>query len=605
MPVIAIYVRVSTQRQAQSQSTEQQLERLRAYVLAQNWDLAPEYIFRDDGYSGGILQRPGLDRLRDAVASARIDRILITAPDRLARNYVHQVLLVEELQRHGAEVEFLDRPMSRDPHDQLLLQIRGAVAEYERTLIAERMRRGRLRKLRAGTLLPWTRPPYGYRQDPDRPRDPTGVRIDEAQAAVVRDLFVWYADEGATILTLIRRLAQLGITSPKGCPTWSPSALRGLLTNPVYTGQVFANRGRMSPSRTRRSALLPVGRRGSTRHCADPAQWIAVARVPALITQEQFDRAAERLVYNRQMARRNNRVHPYLLRGLVSCGHCRHSCMGRQQPPAYAYYLCRTKAQRRYLAPGERCPARYIPARALEELVWADLCCVLEHPDMIAEAMERARGGHWLPQEWQARCANLQRGRASLGQQIERLTEAYLAGVVGLGEYERRRREAEARLLALEQQEQALLADAERHSETVTLATHADVFCRRVRDGLEAADFQRKRALLELLVDRVVVTDSAVEIRYVFPTGPEGEREPFCRLRTDYLEALLALEPGGRVRSLLRRPRCNQPHRALGSDARLHRRAGACLGRRGQRGAGWSSAGPLARGLLDQDPPQG
>ena len=160
MPVIAIYVRVSTPRQAQSQSTEQQLERLRAYVLAQNWDLAPEHIFRDDGYSGGILQRPGLDRLRDAVASARIDRILITAPDRLARNYVHQVLLVEELQRHGAEVEFLDRPMSRDPHDQLLLQIRGAVAEYERTLIAERMRRGRLRRLEAGTLLPWTQPPW-------------------------------------------------------------------------------------------------------------------------------------------------------------------------------------------------------------------------------------------------------------------------------------------------------------------------------------------------------------------------------------------------------------------------------------------------------------
>jgi site-specific DNA recombinase len=190
MPVIAIYVRVSTQRQAQSQSIEQQLERLQAYVLAQDWDLASEHIFRDDGYSGGILQRPGLDRLRDAVASARIDRILITAPDRLARNYVHQVLLVEELQRYGAEVEFLDRPMSQDPHDQLLLQIRGAVAEYERTLINERMRRGRLRKLRAGTLLPWTQPPYGYCLDPDRPRDPAGVRIDEAQAAVVRDLFV-------------------------------------------------------------------------------------------------------------------------------------------------------------------------------------------------------------------------------------------------------------------------------------------------------------------------------------------------------------------------------------------------------------------------------
>jgi site-specific DNA recombinase len=567
--VTAIYVRVSTPRQAQSQSTEQQLERLRAYVLAQNWDLAPEHIFRDDGYSGGILQRPGLDRLRDAVASAQIDRILITAPDRLARNYVHQVLLVEELQRHGAEVEFLDRPMSRDPHDQLLLQIRGAVAEYERTLIAERMRRGRLRRLEAGTLLPWTQPPYGYRLDPDRPRDPTGVRIDEAQAAVVRDLFVWYADEGATILALIRRLARLGIPSPKGCPTWSPSALRGLLTNPTYTGQVFANRGCMSPSRMRRSALLPVGRRGSTRHHADPAQWIAVARVPALITQEQFDRAAERLVYNRQMARRNNWVHPYLLRGLVSCGHCQHSCMGRQRPPAYAYYLCRTKAQRRYLTPSDRCPARYIPASALEELVWADLCRVLEHPEMIAEAMERARGSHWLPQEWQARRANLQRGRASLGQQIERRTEAYLAGIVGLGEYERRRREAEARLLALEQQEQELLADAARHSETITLAAHADVFCQRVRDGLATADFERKRALLELLVDRVVVTDSAVEIRYVFPTSPEGEREPFCRLRTDYLQALPAVGGEGRLRPPVQGP-VRRPGLRVRPDRRNH-----------------------------------
>jgi site-specific DNA recombinase len=174
-----------------------------------------EHVFRDDGHSGATLRRPGLDQLRDAATSARFERIGITAPDRLARNYVHQVLLVEELQRYGAEVEFLDRPMSQDPHDQpmsqdphdqLLLQIRGAVAEYERTLINERMRRGRLRKLHAGTLLPWTQPPYGYRLDPDRPRDPAGVRLDEAQAALVRDLFAWYGDEGATLLGLRKRL---------------------------------------------------------------------------------------------------------------------------------------------------------------------------------------------------------------------------------------------------------------------------------------------------------------------------------------------------------------------------------------------------------------
>ena len=108
------------------------------------------------------------ERLRDRVALRDLDGILITAPDRLARNYVHQVLLLEEITATGCQVHFLDRPMSQDPHDQLLLQIRGAVAEYERSLIAERMRRGRLRKLQAGVLLPWVRVPYGYRVDPDR-----------------------------------------------------------------------------------------------------------------------------------------------------------------------------------------------------------------------------------------------------------------------------------------------------------------------------------------------------------------------------------------------------------------------------------------------------
>lgn len=207
---VAIYARVSTQRQAEAQSTEQQIDRLRAHAAGQGWSLAADGVFRDDGYGGASLRRPGLDRLRDVAAGARLDRILITEPDRLARNYVHQVLLVEELQKHGAVVDFLDGPMSRDPHDQLLLQIRGAVAEYERTLISERMRRGRLRRLRAGTLLPWTRPPYGYRLDPERPRDPTGVRVDEAEAAVVRDLFAWFADEGATILAIRVLLIRLG-----------------------------------------------------------------------------------------------------------------------------------------------------------------------------------------------------------------------------------------------------------------------------------------------------------------------------------------------------------------------------------------------------------
>jgi site-specific DNA recombinase len=262
---VALYVRVSTPRQTHTQTIEQQLERLCARVeeRAREQQRPQErLVFRDDGYSGATLQRPGLDALRDAVASGAVERVLMTAPDRLARKYIHQVLLLEELERFGCVVEFLDRPMSQDPHDQLLLQIRGAVAEDERTLIAERMRRGRLAKLRSGTLLPWTRVPYGYRVDPDRPRDPLGVRMDPAEGAVVQHLFVRYLHPGATLQGVVAALAREGVPTPHGRRQWSRSTLRWMLSNPVYLGQVDANRTRArgrTPAAFCHAAHWPTG----------------------------------------------------------------------------------------------------------------------------------------------------------------------------------------------------------------------------------------------------------------------------------------------------------------------------------------------------------
>ena len=159
---VALYARVSTEQAQHAQTIEQQIQRLQAHVAQQaDWHLAEAHTYRDDGFSGARLNRQGLDRLRDQAAFAEFELVLITAPDRLARKYVHQVLIIEELQAAGCRIEFLERPMSADPNDQLLLQIRGAVAEYERTLITERMRRGRQSKLRSGSLLPWTKAPYG------------------------------------------------------------------------------------------------------------------------------------------------------------------------------------------------------------------------------------------------------------------------------------------------------------------------------------------------------------------------------------------------------------------------------------------------------------
>jgi site-specific DNA recombinase len=278
----AVYARVPATRQAQAQTIEQPLDRLRAAVAGRGGVLDEQHVYRDDGYSGASLGRPGLDRLRDHAALADLDVGLVTAPDRLAGNYVHQVLLIEELAGHGCRVEFLDRPMSSDPHDQLLLQIRGAVAEYERTLIAERMRRGRQAKLRAGTLLPWTTPPFGYRLDPERPRDPAAVRVEPAEAALAAQLFDWYLEPQATIYRLARRLTEPGVATTRGGPRWNPASVRGILRNPAYTGRALTNRTRVAPARRRKPAMLPAGP-GVSHAPRPPQDWIEVP-VPAVVS---------------------------------------------------------------------------------------------------------------------------------------------------------------------------------------------------------------------------------------------------------------------------------------------------------------------------------
>ena len=529
---VALYARVSTTRQAQAQGIEQQLDRLRAAAAERGWELDDQHVYRDDGYSGARIGRPGLDRLRDHAALAELDLVLVTAPDRLARNYVHQVLLIEELAGHGCQVEFLDRPMSADPHDQLLLQIRGAVAEYERTLIAERMRRGRQAKLRAGTLLPWTTAPFGYRLDPERPRRADAVRTDPGEAALIAQLFDWYLEPGATIYQLAARLTDLGVPAPMGGPRWNVASVRGILRNPAYAGRALSNRTQVAPARRRKSAMLPAGPGQS--HAPRPEEdWIAVP-VPPIVSEEIFAQVQAKLDANQQCAARNTR-HEYLLRALVSCGACRLSCTGRQVAKGYRYYLCRGRTDPLRAAQGQRCTARYIPAAQLDELVWADLCALLTDPAQAARALARAQGGAWLPQELQARQATIGQALAQLDRQQQRLLDAYLAEVIALAELDRKRQDLDRRRDTLLAQQRQLDAAARQKLELGAVADGIEAFCQTVRAGLAAATFEQRRQLAELLIDCVVVTDGDVEIRYVLPTSPDGPHRPFCQLRKDHL----------------------------------------------------------------------
>ena len=532
---IALYARVSTTRQQLDQTIEQQVESLREYVSGHpGCHLEEKHVYLDEGYSGAKLNRPGLDRLRERATKAEFEMILITAPDRLSRNYVHQMLLIEEFQNLGCQVQFLERPMSQDPHDQLLLQIRGAVAEYERSLITERMRRGRRAKLRSGLLLPWTVAPYGYLLDLEHPRDARKVSLDPVKSEIVRQMFAWYTDtqRRCSLYWIAKKLSDDGIPTPKGGTRWNVSSIRGILRSPAYAGMAYSGRTRSVPAVSRKSALQPIGP-GESVAPAPQEDWIGIP-VPAIVSQELYDAAQQRFAENKQMSRRNNSKHNYLLRGLVSCGQCRLSCSGRMVHPGYSYYLCRGRTDALRAAQGERCTARYAPSQGLDSLVWEDLCEIISAPGLVTHALELAQAGEWLPQALQSRKQTLTKSLRQLERQQERLLEVYLGEVIEREEFQRKRKELRDTQNALHGQLRQLEAQVQKQLDVVELAAGIGDFCERIQPTLATLTFQQRRELVTLLIDRVIVDDEKVEIRYVIPTSPQGEEKLFCHLRTDY-----------------------------------------------------------------------
>jgi hypothetical protein len=323
---------------------------------------------------------------------------------------------------------------------------------------------------------------------------------------------------------------------------WNLASLRALLTNPAYAGLVYGNRWHRRGTLERRSATAPSKHSAMSRVDAPREEWILVAEIPPLVSQEQFDRVQARLASNRRFAQRNNKAHPYLLRNLVSCGLCGLACLARTAH-RQRYYSCTGKLPALFSHREQKCPSRLSPAERRDELVWADLRGLLTHPEQATRALARAHGGNWLPQELQARRQGLRRGQAGLGQQLERLTDAYLAGVVALDEYRRRRGDLERRQQQLEEQARQLEAQADRQKELAGLGNSIGGFCRRVRQGLDKASFEQRRSLIELLVDRVIVTDGEVEIRYVMPTDRTSEQVRFCHLRLAYLDHVVQPPP--------------------------------------------------------------
>ena len=297
---------------------------------------------------------------------------------------------------------------------------------------------------------------YGYKVDPQKPRDPAGLRRDEVEAVIVKEIFCFYLTHSTTLFGLQKYLAERKIASPSGQKTWGLATLKGILTNPAYTGHLYMGRFSYSSPKVRRSATHLIGKSHDSSAVLPVEQWIEIGTIPAIIDKEEFQKVAEKLIQNRVQAKRNNKTKQYLLRAMVSCGWCNMASIARCLSSGHSYCVCTGKIKAKFLQPEQVCLARFAPADQLDELVWQDLCSLILNPIQIRQALERAYSGSWLPQALQARQQNLRKAQNSLTSQIERLTDAYLAATIPLVEYQKRRSDLENKKLILERQVEEL-----------------------------------------------------------------------------------------------------------------------------------------------------
>lgn len=235
---VALYARVSSEQQATAHTILSQVVAVRQRIAEDGFVLLAEREFIDEGYSGATLLRPALERLRDLIATGTLDRVYVHSPDRLARKYAYQVLLVDEWQRAGVEVIFLNRALGQSPEDDLLLQVQGMLAEYERAKILERSRRGKRHAAQMGSPSVLSGAPYGYQYvSVVEGGGQARYELAPEQARVVQQIFSWIGRERVSLGAVCYRLQQAGEASPKGKPYWDRSTVWGILKNPAYIGQ--------------------------------------------------------------------------------------------------------------------------------------------------------------------------------------------------------------------------------------------------------------------------------------------------------------------------------------------------------------------------------
>ena len=558
----AIYTRVSSERQRQDETIASQTAGLRDLAAERGLLLAEDLVFEDEGFSGASLTRPALERLRDRAAEGCFELLLCHAPDRLARRYAYQVLLLDELARSGVEVIFAKEPeRGGTPEDELLRQFQGMIAEYERAQIAERTRRGKIHRARTGHQGVMAGAPYGYRFVKKTEHTEGFWEIEETEAQVVREVFDRYVKDGCSIAELARWLTERGVLTRTGKAIWDRSTIWGMLRNPAYRGQAAYGKTKVTdrhgkPTRTTRARGERHGRR-QVRVDEPADRWMFIPVAP-LVTDETFALAQERLTRNAHFAKRNTKK-PTLLQGILVCRECGYACYRsstRTTNKRIYYYRCIGSDNYRH-ASGRVCHSRPIRADELDGLVWAEVRRLLEDPALVRAEIDRRLAALQTEHPATRRREALERDLTRAGQAIERLIEAYQEQLISLDELRARTPSLRKRHGALQAQVDALdteLADTETY---LKLADSLEGFLGRLADGLDRLTLADQQRVLRLVIREVLIggDEDKITIRHSIPTpndGGSGDRSPGCQLRGSSPVAAALEHRAGRARSRAR-----------------------------------------------------
>jgi len=524
---VALYARVSSEQQAEAGTINSQVAALRERIAQDGYQLTEELIFMDEGYSGATLIRPALEQLRDEVALHGLDRLYLHSPDRLARKYAYQVVLVDEFRRYGVEVVFLNRDVGQTPEDNLLLQMQGMIAEYERAKILERSRRGKRHAAKSGEVGVLSGAPYGYRyvckQDGG---GQARYEVVAEEAQVVRQMFEWVGVERVSLGEVRRRLKKADILTPRKKTAWDRSTVWGILKNPAYKGSAAFGKTRSGMLRPRLRAqhgrLLQPRRAVSTFD--RPADEWAMIPVPALVSADVYEAVQNQLQENRQRARQGQRGARYLLQGLLVCAQCGYAYYGKAistkaakgKQRDYAYYRCIGSDAYRF--GGERiCDNCQVRTDLLEQKVWEEVCDLLQDRQRLQQEYERRLN---IPKQETENLTVIQAQQGKIQQGIARLIDSYAEGYVQKVEFEPRITRLRQRLTELEQQAQKIQDQETIQAELQTAISRLEEFGEKVKDNLTEADWQMQRELIRMLVKRVEIGKEEVKIVFRIPPDP-------------------------------------------------------------------------------------